>query len=99
MQCVLPNTMLKKCPSEHNTQKVSFRTQYSKSVLPNTILKKRPSEHMMLCVLYGNTGKFKIRSETYPYPKGEHNGAVSPKYASILNTGGPLLTLFFKILK
>ena len=25
-------------------------------------------------------------SETYPYPKGEHNGAVGPKYASNLNT-------------
>ena len=23
-------------------------------------------------------------SETYPYPKGEHNGAVGPKYASFL---------------
>ena len=28
-QCVLPNTIFKKCPSEHNTQKVSFWTQYS----------------------------------------------------------------------
>ena len=29
-----------KCPSEHNTQKVSFRTQY---------LKKCPSEHAAMC--------------------------------------------------
>ena len=26
LKSVLPNTILKKCPSEHNTQKVSFRT-------------------------------------------------------------------------
>ena len=52
-QCVLPNIMSCKCPSEHhemcpsehNTWKVSFQTQYSKSVLPNTILEKCPSQH------------------------------------------------------
>ena len=37
------------CPSEHNTQKVSFRTQSSKSVLPNRILQKCPSEHNAKC--------------------------------------------------
>ena len=25
-------------------------------------------------------------SKTYPYPKGEHNGAVGPKYASMINS-------------
>ena len=40
------------CPSEHNAQKVSFRTQYSKSVLPNTILKKCPSKHDAMCPLW-----------------------------------------------
>ena len=37
------------CPSKHNAQKVSFRTQSSKSVLPNRILQKCPSEHNAKC--------------------------------------------------
>ena len=59
-------------PSKHNAQKVSFRTQYSKC----------PSEHEA-----GIETNLQVAgSETYPYPypKGDHNGAVGPKYASIV---------------
>ena len=61
MQCVLPNTILKKCPSEHNVM--------------------CPYEHIKMCP-YKHPPQ--ISSKTYPYPKGEHNGAVGPKYASCL---------------
>ena len=42
-QCVLPNTIFKKCPSEHNTQKVSFRTQYSMCPSEHNVM--YPSKH------------------------------------------------------
>ena len=66
MQCVLPNTILKKCPSEHDAM--------------------CPSEHEAVIKLElkenSSSPTLPTSSETYPYPKGEHNGAVGPKYAS-----------------
>ena len=73
MQCVLPNTTLKKCPSEHDAM--------------------CPSEHKLELSWNSNCGSHKglpippTSSKTYPYPKGEHNGAVGPKYASKTNWG------------
>ena len=66
MQCVLPNTILKKCPSEHDAM--------------------CPSEHEAVIKLElkenCSSPTLPTSSETYPYPKGEHNGAIGPKYAS-----------------
>ena len=71
MQCVLPNTTLKKCPSEHDAM--------------------CPSEHKLelgwnsICSSHKVLPTPPTRSKIYPYPKGEHNGAVGPKYASLEN--------------
>ena len=56
---------------------MSFRTQYSKSVLPNIKWElswnwKKTSSHIRVL----------LSKSHYPYPKGDHNGAVGPKYAS-----------------
>ena len=55
------------CPSEQIPQKVSFGT----CIGSYSELKHNCSSHL------------RTSSETYPYPKGEHNGAVGPKYASL----------------
>ena len=56
-----------------------------------------PSKHKAMCPSKHEAGiKLELKenyssltlptsSETYPYPKGEHNGAVGPKYASFQN--------------
>ena len=68
MHCVLPNAILKKCPSELD------------AMCPSKHDAMCPSEHeAIIC----RSHTLPTSSETYPYPKGEHNGAVGPKYASI----------------
>ena len=46
-----------------------------------------PSKHDAMCpseheAIICSSHTLPTSSETYPYPKGEHNGAVGPKYAS-----------------
>ena len=70
MHCVLPNTILKKCPSEHDAMGPSKHDAMC------------PSEHeAIIC----SSHTLPTSSETYQYPKGEHNWAVGPKYASYTN--------------
>ena len=66
MKCVLPNTILKKCPSEHDAMCPS-----EPEVGIKLELKENCSSHLRV-----------FPSKTYPYLKGKHNGAVGPKYAS-----------------
>ena len=79
LKSVLPN----------NTQKVSFRTQYSKSVLPNMMPCVLPNMKLELSWNWKKSAVLTLisspptSSKTYPYPKGEHNGAIGPIYASI----------------
>ena len=81
MQCVLPNTILKKCPSEHD------------AMCPSKLDAMCPSEHeAVICSSHTLPTSF----ETYPYPKGEHNGAVSPKYASVLNMSYVPICIFIE---
>ena len=69
MHCVLPNAILKKCPSELD------------AMCPSKHDAMCPSEHeAIIC----SSHTLPTSSETYPYPKGEHNGAVGPKYASFI---------------
>ena len=73
MQCVLPNTILKKCRSEHDAKRPSQCPSEHKAGI-NLELKQNCSSHTP-----------PTSSKTYPYPKGEHNGAEGPKYASLRN--------------
>ena len=74
LQYVLPNKFLKKCPSEHD------------AMCPSEHDAMCPSEHEAVIKLElkenCSSPTLPTSSETYPYPKGEHNGAVGPKYAS-----------------
>ena len=74
MQYVLPNTMLKKCPSKHNAMCPSENEAGIKLELKENCSFHRKGPLLQL-----------DSSGTYPYPKGEHNinGAVGPKYASL----------------
>ena len=56
IKCVLPNAILKKCPSEHDDMCSS-----DNEVGVKLELKRNYSSHI------------RANSETYPYPKGEHN--------------------------
>ena len=74
-QCVLPNIMSCKCPSEHNemcpsehnAQKVSFRTKC----------------HIQRQVERQNC-KYQTSSKSFPYPKGEKNGHRRWPYMQVL---------------
>ena len=82
MQCVLPNTILKKCPYEHD------------AMCPSKHDAMCPSKHeAVICSSHTSP----TSSETYPYPNGEHNGAIGPKYASGLKClllGGFIIPIF-----
>ena len=80
LQYVLPNKFLKKCPSEHDAMCPS---EHELKVIQNwTMLISITLELKHNCCSHLRTS-----SETYPYPKGEHNGAVGPKYATWKNIG------------
>ena len=86
IQCVLPNTILK----------VSFRTWCHVSFQTWGYVSFRTWIGSYLELKHKCSSQLRTSSETYPNPKGEHNGAIGPKYASkIKSTELESLALWF----
>ena len=71
------------CPSKHKLQKVSFWTWCHVSFRIWCYVSFRTWIGSYFELKHKCSFHWRTISEIYPYPKGKHNGAVGPKYASI----------------